>query len=244
MRGAEQPAGGVVEAELAGGGGLDAHLVLEGGAQHAVAHAGFAGRVGQEFGDQEQADAFDAGRGVQQAGEDEVDDVLGQVVFAGGDEDLVAGDAVGAVVLRGGLGAQQAEIGAAMGFGEAHGAGPGAGDHLGEVELLQLVAGVVEDRLIGAMGQAGIEAEAHVGGARHLLDLLVDDFRQALTAVLRRGGQRGPAAFAELAVRVLKPGGRADDAVFVGAAFLVAAGVQRQQHALGEFAGFFQDGVD
>ena len=39
VRLADQPAGRLVEAHLAGGGGLDAHLVLDGGADHAVARA-------------------------------------------------------------------------------------------------------------------------------------------------------------------------------------------------------------
>jgi hypothetical protein len=72
----------------------------------------------------------------------EMEDVLGEVVLAGRDEDLGAGDRVAAVGLRLGLGAQHAEIGAAMGLGEAHRARPGAVGQLGQVELLQLVGTV------------------------------------------------------------------------------------------------------
>ena len=52
-----------------------------------------------------------AGRGVRQAGQHQMDDVLGQVVVAVGDEDLLAVDAV-AVAVRLGAGAQGADIGA------------------------------------------------------------------------------------------------------------------------------------
>ena len=51
----------------------------------------------QEFRHEEQADALDALRRIGQAGQHQMDDVLGQVMLAGGDEDLRAGDVVAAV---------------------------------------------------------------------------------------------------------------------------------------------------
>ena len=80
-----------------------------------------------------------AGR-VGQARQHEMQDVLGEVVLAGGDEDLGAGDRVAAVGLRLGLGAQQAEIGAACGSVRHIVPDPGAVDELGQIALLQLVA--------------------------------------------------------------------------------------------------------
>ena len=56
--------------------------------------------------------------GVGQAGQDDMDDVVGHVVLAGGDEDLGAGDLVAAVGLRLGLGAQHAQVGAAVRLGQ------------------------------------------------------------------------------------------------------------------------------
>ena len=46
--------------------------------------------VGQDLGHQEQRDAARPRRRVGQAGEDEVDDIVGEVVLAEGDEDLLA----------------------------------------------------------------------------------------------------------------------------------------------------------
>jgi hypothetical protein len=65
-----------------------------------------------------------------------VDDVVGEIVLAEGDEDLVAADPVGAVA--GGLcaGAQAAEVGAGLRLGQVHGCGPRAGDQLWEVGRL------------------------------------------------------------------------------------------------------------
>ena len=54
---------------------------------------------------------------------------------------LVAGDRVAAVGGRLGRGAHEAEIGAALGLGQAHGAGPCAGRELGQIERLECLAG-------------------------------------------------------------------------------------------------------
>ena len=228
---------------LAGGRGLDAHLVLKGATGHAIALARRTVRPRQELRHEEQADTLDALGRVGDLGQHQVDDVLGEVVVARRDEDLRAGDAKGPVVLRHGLGPQEAEIGAAMGFGQAHRAGPRAVHELRQVGRLQLLRGVALDRLIGPVAEAGIEAEGQVRGADHLLDELVDARRQALAAI---GGVRahgGPAALPERLVRLGKALRRTDDAVLQAAALLVAGGVQRQQALRAELAGLLQDGV-
>ena len=70
-----------------------------------------------------------AGPGALRPGQHEVDDVLGQVVLAGGDEALHAVDVPGAVRLRDGLGAAGADVGAGVGLGEHHRRAPAALDH-------------------------------------------------------------------------------------------------------------------
>ena len=69
------------------------------GAGHVVARAQRAVLVDEELGHQEQRDAARAGRRIGQAGQHEMDDVVGHLVVAVGDEDLGAEDAVGAVCL-------------------------------------------------------------------------------------------------------------------------------------------------
>ena len=49
-------------------------------------------------------------RRVRQAGEDEMDDIVGQVVLAEGDEDLLAGDLVAAVARAARPGLQRADV--------------------------------------------------------------------------------------------------------------------------------------
>ena len=96
---ADEPAFGAIVIEHCGRVAVDAHLVLDRAADDAVALAGLALGVRQEFRHEEQRDALDPRRRALDAGEHEMDDVVGEVVLAGGDEDLLAGDGVGAVGL-------------------------------------------------------------------------------------------------------------------------------------------------
>ena len=136
---ADQPALGAVVVEDGGRVAVDAHLVLDRAADDAVALAGRAVGVRQELRHDEQRNALDARRRALDAGEHEMDDVVGEVVLAGGDEDLLPGDGVGAVRLRDGLRLDEPEIGAAMRLGQVHRAGPLAGRHLRQVARLQVV---------------------------------------------------------------------------------------------------------
>jgi len=163
-----------------------------------------------ELGHDEQADALDAGRRIGQAGQHQVDDVVGHVVLTGADEDLVAGDLVGAVGLRLGLGAHQAQVGAAVRLGQAHGAGPLAAGHLGQVGGFCCVGAVRMQRGIGTVRQARVHGPGLVGAVEHFVEHLVDHQWQALAAVLGVAGQRGPAAVDVLGVGFLEAFGRGD----------------------------------
>ena len=83
-------------------------------------------------------------------------------MFTRRDEDLLAGDFERAVVLRFCFGAHQAQIGAAMRFGQVHGAGPFTADHIGQIGLFLLVSAVGQNGRGGAVGQALIHGEGLV----------------------------------------------------------------------------------
>ena len=51
-----------------------------------------------------------------------MDDVVGEIVLAVGDEDLGAGDAIGAVARTLGFGAQRSDVGSGLRLGQLHGA--------------------------------------------------------------------------------------------------------------------------
>src|SRR5690606_17111141 len=102
--------------------GMDAELVLEADAPHVVPRTGRAVVVDMVLGHEEQRYAAAAVGRAGQACEDEMNDVLGQIVLAEGDEDLLPGDPVLAGVLsvldrRRGR-AQRAEVAARLWLGE------------------------------------------------------------------------------------------------------------------------------
>ena len=130
----------------------------------------------------EQRHALDAGRRAFDARQHQMDDVLRQIVLAGRNEDLGAGNPVAAVGLFHRLGAQEAEIGAAMRLGQIHGAGPAPLDHRRQVGRFLLWRAMREQRRDRALRQAGIHGEGHIGRAHDLVDGDRQDFRQALPA--------------------------------------------------------------
>src|SRR5690606_4017787 len=101
-----------------------AHLFFQRGTEDGIALAGLAVFGRDELGYDEKGNALRAGRRAWQTREDQMNDVVGQVVLAGRDEDLGSRQLERAILLRIGLRAQQAEIGAALRLGQAHGAGP------------------------------------------------------------------------------------------------------------------------
>ncbi len=221
---------------------VNAELVLERDAVDVVARAEAAVGVDQEFRHDEQRDALDALGRVGRAREHEVDDVLGVIVLAVSDEDLLAEELVRAVTLRHGARAHGGEIGARLRLGQVHRAGPRAGHHLLEVELLQGRRAAEVDGLDRALGQHRDQVEREVRRMPHLLDRRAEKVRQPLAAVLRRLGEPVPAVGAELQVRVLESRGRLDRAVVLEArSFAIAADVERVEHVRRELGGLVED---
>ena len=133
---AETPRLRVVEIEHAGRLRLDAHLLLDAAGGDAVARAHLAVLADEEFRHHEEIHGgeivVDLAVLVRDLRDHHVDDVVGQILVAAGDEDLGAGELVGAVGLLDRARLHQAQIGAAAGLGQAHRARPFAADHLGQ----------------------------------------------------------------------------------------------------------------
>ena len=97
-----------------------------------------------------------------------MNDVFGQILLTAGNKNLAASDAITAIVLRLGAGADQAEIGASMGFRQAHGAGPAALVHRRQVAMFQLRGGMGVNGQASAGAKGRIQREAAVGAVQHL----------------------------------------------------------------------------
>ena len=101
MRFSNQPGFGSVKVEHSCRIAVNPHFVLDRTAHDAVALADAAIRVGQEFRHEEERDAFHARRRAVDSGQHQMDDVIGEVVLARRDEDLLASDRVGVIGLQG-----------------------------------------------------------------------------------------------------------------------------------------------
>ena len=228
---------------------MDAQLLLERDASEVVAPARPAVLVGQELGHDEKRQALAAGRAAGRAGEHHVHDVFRQIVFAIGDEDLLAGDAIRLTALHvvglvpAGAGRDCAQVGTGLGLGEIHGAGPGTGYQMAEIGVLLGWGAVGLQQLGRALGQERREAEAHVGRVPGFLHRHRKGPRQTLAAIVRIERQRDPSPGDQLVIGVLKARRHAHHAVLEHRAFLVARLVERRHDLAGELPGFSENGV-
>ncbi len=240
VRGADQFRRRALVEHDAGGGGVDAELVLQARRPQRVGDAERAVLAHPPLGGEEQAQAPRAGRRVGQARQHQVDDVLGDVVVAPGDVDLLAGEAVAALAVGLGAGGDRAEVGAGLGLGEHHHPGPLAGDQLGQIERLLPVGAVQRQRLDRRQGQHRAQAEGHVGPLDHLEHRRLEGAGQALAAVVRMGGKAVPAPLRELAVGVGEAGRGPHLAVLQPRADLVALVVDGREDVGRQGAGALQ----
>ena len=167
-------------------------------------------------------------------------------MLTGADENFVTGQRISAVRLRLGAGAQKTQVGAAVGLGQAHGAGPFAAGELGQVQRFLRIIAVRMQGLVSAVRQARVHGPGLVGRIEHFIQAQIQRKRQSLAAVDRVCRQRGPTAFDVFGVSLFETFGRAHfmRGFVQRATFGVTADVQRKSHLGGELAGLFQHGVD
>ncbi len=220
---------------------MDAQLVLERQRLGVVAGTQRAVRVHQELRHDVQRQALGTGDAVGRARQHQVDDVVGEIVVAVGDEDLLAAQPIAAVVDLLGAGADGAQIGAGLRFGQVHGSGPFAGHQLRQVSGFLLVGADFTQRVDGSLGQQRAQPEGEIGALPHLLQRGGDQPGQAHAAPFLLERRAVPAALNELPVGVGEPVRGAHHAVLQPRALLVTDRVQRCQHATGQFAGLCQD---
>ena len=153
----------------------------------------------------EQRDALRARRRIGQARQHQVHDVLGHVVLAGGDEDLLAGEPVAAVGLRLGLAC-------AAGRGRCRNAAR-SGTSCRSTGRSSAWAGtapsarrsaVLVQALVGAVRQARVHRPGLVGRVQHLVERTVTRCGRPWPPYSGSQLQRRPAAFDELRVGLLE----------------------------------------
>ncbi len=113
----------------------------------------------------------------------------------------------------------------------------------GRIEVLLLVGGMLQQALVRADRQSRVHRPGLVGRVLHLVERDLQQVRQSLAAVLGLGCEALPAGLAKGVVGLLEAARRLDRAArrIVGAAFFVAAAIDRQQLVLAELAGLLDD---
>ncbi len=243
----------------AGRAGGDTKLVFERGAPDVVAPARAAvplatclathpaGAVVRSFATDvfrhgEERDALDAFGRIRRAREHEMQDVLCQIVFAPGDEDLLSRDTIAAVRLRDRLRAHERQVGTRLWLGQVHRAGPLAADQLRDVARLLLRRAGDEQRLDGAVGQQRAQCQRQIGRVEHFPARCRQYARQTLATETLRMLHALPAAIDEAAEGVGKTRRRRHLAVGQHGRLQITGAVQRRNHAFIEFRAFVEHG--
>ena len=129
-----------------------------------------------------------------------------------------------------------------MRLGKVHGAGPGALDHLRQIRSLLLVSAMDQDRRDGALRQAGIHHQGHIGRHHILANRRMHTIRQPLAAEFGGNGKPHPTARAILLERLFEARGRGHGSIIVAnAALHVANPVEGLHDVFGELGAFVED---
>ena len=92
---------------------------------------------------------------IRGAGQHQVNDVFGHVVFAKRDVNLGSGDVVGPIDILDCLGAHCTNIATRIWLGEVHRARPFASNHLGQIGHSLVFTTVIHQRINRTLGQQG-----------------------------------------------------------------------------------------
>jgi hypothetical protein len=154
-------ASGVAEHHRTSRRAVNSKLVLDRVRAHVVARAERTVGPQQEFGNEKQRNPARARRGIGQPSQYEMDDVLSEIVFAEGDEDLLSLDSIRTVSGAFGAGAQRTNVGTGLRLGELHRAHPFAAHELVQIGTLECFAAMSVKRIDGGHCEHGTVGKSH-----------------------------------------------------------------------------------
>ncbi len=167
---------------------MDSELTLDGNALNIIARSDGTIRLDQELRNCKQRNALDAFRCPGHPGQNHVNDIAGQVVFAVGDEDLLTLDPVAAIHGRHRSRAHRRQVRPGLRLSEVHRARPFSGDQPRQVGALLHLRAAQLERVYRPAGQHRAQREGHIGAVPHLLDERRKGPRQILATEFRRTG--------------------------------------------------------
>ena len=168
-----------------------------------------------------------------------MDDVVGGIVVAPGDVNLLAKDPV-VIALSLGAGFHGSEIRPGTGFRQVHGARPLSGIDLFEIDRLQRFVGMSRDRQSGTCAQKRLQRKCHIGAVPHLAGSGAKEFGQALPAFTLRRRDADPASGPQLLNGIAIAWRDSHRAVAAARRIRIADSPQRRDHVGCKFSGLVQ----
>jgi hypothetical protein len=211
--------------------------MLDASAANIVAHADGAVLLHEKLRHEKQRKAASAGGRIRQARQNEMDDIVGHVVLAIGDEYFLTEDAVGSAWGPLGPRLDGIEIGARLRLGEIHRARPFAGDEFAKINPAQVRVRISIQGADRAFGQQWAKSKAHRGSVPQFGAGRVDRMGQPHAAIFSCARHAAPAARRPSAIGVAKSWRRRHMAVFVAGAFEIADPIERRDDVGGETPG-------
>ena len=199
--------------------------------------------IDQIFGHQKQRNPARSCRRIRQAGQHHMQDIVGKIMLAIGDENLLAENPVSAVAHRFGTGAQCVEIGSGLRLGQVHGAHPCAGHQFFEKILFEKIRPVRLQGLDCSGSQKRAKRESHRSRRPHFAAGRLQHLRQALPAEFGIGHQAVPACPCPILIGFFPARRHGDASVAQHRAVLVADPVERGDPVGREFARLLQNGI-
>jgi hypothetical protein len=200
--------------------------------------------VDPDLGNDEKGEALGTGGGFRCPGEHQVDDVVDQIVVAAGNEDLLSGNGIRAVVLFDSLCRGRAYIRTGLGLGQAHGSGPLPGVEFLHVEGLLLVRSESLDHRTRASGEHEGQGKRHIGSVEELVDRRTNRIGQPHASEFRARKEAEPATLADGLVNGLEGLRQGDLAVVVFGSDAVSVFVAGPHLFLSDLEGLVEHHLD
>ena len=108
-----------------------------------------------------------------------MNNIVGHIVFAKGDVNLVSENGISSITIAFSLSAHRSHIATGIWLREIHRPRPFTGHHLGEISHLLDFGSVMDDRVNGSLRQSQRHGKSHIASVHNFLDRDTDHPRES-----------------------------------------------------------------
>ena len=179
---------------------MQAHFMFQSHHFQLVRNTRVTRRVRHKFWHKKQTDALGARHTIRQTRQHQMTDIFNHIAVAPTDINFLAGDGIAAIAIRYSLRTQGAHIATSLRFGQVHRATPCTADQLGQVQSLDLVAGMMLQRFDLALRHQRAQLQRQTRSAHHFVNRRGHGHRQPHPTVFGAGRNGYPTALGNGAV--------------------------------------------